>query len=277
MEQKVIFLDVDGTLIDYEGKLPVSAREAVIQARKNGHLVYICTGCSKAEIDAKHWDFELDGMIGGNGCYVESHGEVIVHNSLTVEECAHFIKWCEERDMAFRLECNSGMYISEGYEPRSRKARLEYARGKGAALPDDYIVPMNPAMIPGGNIPRDDCNKTAFVLRTYQDFKDAYEEFQPLKVDTWGGKGEHALYGAVGVANVDKAVSIHQLLDYLGKDAKDAIGFGDAKVDIPMFECCGYSVAMGNSGQECLDAADYITDDINEDGLYNAFKYLKLI
>ena len=25
------------------------------------------------------------------------------------------------------------------------------------------------------------------------------------------------------------------------------------------------------------EAADYITDDVNEDGLYNAFKYLKLI
>ena len=36
-------------------------------------------------------------------------------------------------------------------------------------------------------------------------------------------------------------------------------------------------VAMGNGGFEIKEAADYITDDVNEDGLYNAFKYLKLI
>lgn len=47
---KIVFLDVDGTLIDYEAKMPDSAKLAVDQARANGHKVYICTGCSKAEI-----------------------------------------------------------------------------------------------------------------------------------------------------------------------------------------------------------------------------------
>ena len=58
---------------------------------------------------------------------------------------------------------------------------------------------------------------------------------------------------------------------------EDTISFGDAKVDLSMFECCGFNVAMGNGGPEIKEAADYITNDVNEDGLYNAFKYLKLI
>ena len=49
-DKKIIFLDVDGTLIDYNAIMPSSAGKAVDEARKNGHLVYICTGCSKAEI-----------------------------------------------------------------------------------------------------------------------------------------------------------------------------------------------------------------------------------
>ena len=72
-DKKIIFLDVDGTLIDYEAKMPASAGKAVDQARANGHLVYICTGCSKAEIEQREL-CELDGMIGGNGAYVEDHG-----------------------------------------------------------------------------------------------------------------------------------------------------------------------------------------------------------
>ena len=49
-DRKILFLDVDGTLIDYQTIMPESAGRAVDQARANGHLVYICTGCSKAEI-----------------------------------------------------------------------------------------------------------------------------------------------------------------------------------------------------------------------------------
>ena len=60
-------------------------------------------------------------------------------------------------------------------------------------------------------------------------------------------------------------------------DKEDTISFGDAKVDLSMFECGGFNVAMGNGGPEIKEAADYITNDVNEDGLYNAFKYLKLI
>ena len=86
-EQKIIFLDVDGTLIDYEAKLPLSAEQAVNEARKKGHLVYICTGCSKAEIMQRDFrTMKLDGMIGANGGYVENNGKVILHQSISVEE-----------------------------------------------------------------------------------------------------------------------------------------------------------------------------------------------
>ena len=64
MDRKIIFLDVDGTLVDYEGKLPDSAARAVRQARENGHRVYICTGRSRAEDYPYLWDIGLDGICG---------------------------------------------------------------------------------------------------------------------------------------------------------------------------------------------------------------------
>ncbi len=48
-------------------------------------------------------------------------------------------------------------------------------------------------------------------------------------------------------------------------------------VDIPMFKACGFSVAMGNENDEVKQIASYVTDDVDQDGLYNAFEYLKLI
>ena len=67
---KLIFLDVDGTLVDYHNRIPESAVKAIRQARKNGH---------KAEMQPELWEIGLDGMIGGNGSYVEHHGQVLMH------------------------------------------------------------------------------------------------------------------------------------------------------------------------------------------------------
>ena len=61
---------MDGTLVDYEGRLPESAAEAIRRARGKGHRVYISTGRSKAEVYQNIWDIGLVGMIGGNGSYV---------------------------------------------------------------------------------------------------------------------------------------------------------------------------------------------------------------
>ena len=61
---KIIFLDVDGTLVDYENQLPDSAVAAVRRARENGHRVYICTGRSRAEIYPELWEIGLDGICG---------------------------------------------------------------------------------------------------------------------------------------------------------------------------------------------------------------------
>ena len=81
----------------------------------------------------------------------------------------------------------------------------------------------------------------------------------------------------MGPTGINKKHAIEVLLDYLKLGKEDTISFGDAKIDLSMFECCAYNVAMGNGGFEIKEAADYITNDVNEDGLYNAFKYLKLI
>ena len=61
------------------------------------------------------------------------------------------------------------------------------------------------------------------------------------------------------------------------KDISDTIAFGDAKIDIPMFECCAFGVAMGSGGEEIRACADYVTDDVDKDGLYKAFVHLGLI
>lgn len=90
-------------------------------------------------------------------------------------------------------------------------------------------------------------------------------------------RGETALFGDLGVKDINKAHAVDVLINHLGLNQKDTIAFGDAKIDIPMLDYCAIGVAMGNGGPEILAMADMITDDVAEDGLYNAFAKLNLI
>ena len=277
MEKKIIFLDVDGTLTNYEGRIPESAVRAIREARKNGHRVYICTGRSEAEVYPEIWEIGLDGMIGGNGSYVKDGDTVLMHQHLSAEETRHVVDWCHGRGLEFYLEANSGLYASEHFEERGQETMRLYTERKGRDAAGMTVRQCFPDMIFGAELYRDDINKISFILDSYQDYLDAVEEFPTLKVGTWGGAGEVALFGDCGVKDIDKAYAIDVLLEHLQADLADTYAFGDAKVDIPMLEKCAIGVAVGSGGEEIKAMADYVTDAVDEDGLYNAFRHFRLI
>lgn len=275
---KIIFLDVDGTLTDYEGKVPSSAVTAIRRARENGHRVYICTGRSKAEVYSELWDIGLDGMIGGNGSYVEDHGTVIMHQCITMEQCRRIVDWLHSRKLEFYLESNEGLFASEHFEKEAESAIREYSGRKGKPDADQITVAgAFPEMIFGGELYRSDLNKVSYLLGSYQDFLDTKEQFPDMENGTWGGAGETALFGDLGVKGITKKNAIEHLLEYLGAGKEDTIAFGDAKIDIPMLEYCSIGVAMGNGGKEIKEMADFITDAVEEGGIFHAFVKLGLI
>lgn len=278
--RKIIFLDVDGTLVDYHNRIPESAIRAIRQARENGHLVYVCTGRSRAEMQPELWEIGLDGMIGGNGSYVEHQGQVIMHQLLSEEDSRAIVDWLHERGLEFYLESNNGLFASENFRERARETLRIYSMNKGKTAEEvatQEVEDVMHGMIFDGQLYRNDLNKVSFVLDSYQDHLDSKQAFPQLVANTWGGRGESALFGDLGVKDIDKAHAISVLLDHLGASQADTIAFGDAKIDISMLDYCAVGVAMGNGGAEILAMADMITDDVEEDGLYNAFERLGLL
>ena len=275
---KIVFLDVDGTLVDYEGNLPDSAVAAIREARKNGHKVYISTGRSRAEVYSNIWDIGLDGMIGGNGSYVESDGQVIMHQLITPEQSRRIVDWLHGRGLEFYLESNNGLFASENFETRGESVMQLYSARKGKDNANKITVrEVFPEMIFDGELYRDDLNKVSFILESYQDYLDAKEAFPDLQAGTWGGAGETALFGDLGVKGITKAHAIDVLLQHLQADKKDTIAIGDAKIDIPMLEYCYCGIAMGNGSDEIKAMADFITDDVKENGIWNAFRRAGLL
>ncbi len=219
-------------------------------------------------------------MIGGNGAYVEDDGQVVMHQGLTAQQTRDIVDWCRKRGLGLYLESNAGMFCDDNMIVQGPEAMVKYTMGKGANLSQakDSSSQFLSQMIhlPYEDMGRDDVNKISFILSAYQDHLDSATRFPDLIANTWGGKGEHALYGDLGPAGITKKHAIEVLLTHLGADTADTISFGDAKIDLSMFELCAYNVAMGNGGPEIKAAADLVTADVNDDGLYKAFESLGL-
>lgn len=63
MEQKIIFLDIDGTIAEPGGSVPVpSALEAMKRAKAKGHKVVLCSGRSRDVLHSM-LDFDFDAVV----------------------------------------------------------------------------------------------------------------------------------------------------------------------------------------------------------------------
>ena len=63
-----------------------------------------------------------------------------------------------------------------------------------------------------------------------------------------------------------KKYAIEKLIEILGVKKEEVIGIGDGNNDIALFESVGYKVAMGNAVDVLKNAADYITDTLENHG-----------
>ena len=70
---------------------------------------------------------------------------------------------------------------------------------------------------------------------------------------------------------------IKRYLELTGIRREEIIAFGDAENDLDMIQYAGIGVAMGNAKEAVKEVADYVTDDIDDDGIEKALKHLGLI
>lgn len=71
-----------------------------------------------AEMPDKLWAIDFDGMIGGNGSYVECDGHVVMHQLISKEDTKVIVDWLQERVLAFYLKSNNGLFASDNSKKR---------------------------------------------------------------------------------------------------------------------------------------------------------------
>ena len=81
-------------------------------------------------------------------------------------------------------------------------------------------------------------------------------------------------YYEFNALGVDKATALKHVISFYGSDRTEVIVFGDAHNDITMMQFAGTGVAMGNANDLVKAASDFVTDTINDDGIFKALKNL---
>ena len=74
-----------------------------------------------------------------------------------------------------------------------------------------------------------------------------------------------------------KDAGVRIVMEELGLAPEECVAFGDGGNDVDMFRVVGTSVAMGNGNPEARAAATYVTDHVDDDGIWNACVRLGLI
>ncbi|MGX8680367.1 MAG: HAD family hydrolase, partial [bacterium] len=74
-----------------------------------------------------------------------------------------------------------------------------------------------------------------------------------------------------------KGRGIKEICKALDFPIEDTIAFGDGRNDVEMLQTAHIGIAMGNAMKEALEAADYITDRIENQGITKACRHFGLI
>ena len=275
---KYIFLDVDGTLYSpLAGETPQSAIEALKKARENGYKIFLCTGRSLAEAKS-YLHYDVDGFIFGAGGMIYAERKRIYDHPIKKEDVTMIKEMIRSSGMGFSLEGSAGAYCSkEGYEAvlwyysggvTDRKIRIQKAQAN-CMYEEEYGDESNDAIY----------KICAFGKRWEEDYPALRKQLPAPYVLTKSMEIPHENFciGEVSDGTITKKTGIEKILEYYHASKEEAVGIGDSENDIPMFEACGLGIAMGNGTSGIKAKADYITTDILDNGLYNAFVYAGII
>ncbi|MDO4622332.1 MAG: HAD family hydrolase [Eubacteriales bacterium] len=273
MNKKIVFLDIDGTITTFRGELPESAGKALKEAKAAGHEIVICTGRTITQIYP--WLLEtgcFTGIIAGAGAYMEKDGKVFYSRHVTEEHVKLFVEYMDKLDATWFLQADSGVYTSrkimDRIEVSYRTNKVD--REERKRLLGEILTAEAPTAL-------QDVNKMAYygASASLEEIRSVLGEVFTVTASSF--ELTNTSDGEVTMKGCDKGTAMERYLAYIGADREDSIAVGDGPNDLEMLDYAAVGVAMGNACEELKAHADRITDDVDKDGLYAAFKQMGLL
>jgi Cof subfamily protein (haloacid dehalogenase superfamily) len=257
MKKKIVFFDIDGTLLDENKELPDSTVQAVQALKDTGVHVAIATGRAPFMFADLRKRLGIDSYVSFNGQYVVFEGEVIYQKPLNRErlhtlkehahENGHPLIFMDAETMRASMDNHPYIHVSMG--------SLKFT---------------HPELDPFYYENRDIYQALLFCKPEEEHlYIHEYSEFRFVR---W-----HAVSTDILPFGGSKAEGIKRMIERLGIKKEDVYAFGDGLNDIEMLRFVGTGVAMGNAKEEVKEVADFVTKDVAEEGILYGLKQLQLI
>lgn len=246
---KIIFFDIDGTLIDMQKKeITERTVETLRRLQERGILLCIATGRTPTTVP-RFEGVEFDAFLTFNGSYCYNQKEDIYANPIPAEDVKQLL--------ANAAAMNRPVSIAT----RNRIA----ANGKDKDLADYFAIAKEEVVVADDfeQVVQEDVYQMMLGCIGEERVR-LLEGVKNAKLAAWWDRAVDVIPGDSG-----KGIGVEQLLRYYHLDQSEAMAFGDGNNDIEMLQAVGAGVAMENASPELKAVATEICGHVAEDGVYH--------
>ena len=254
---KAAFFDVDGTLLSHKTKsVPQSTRDAIEKLKKKGISCIVATGRQMSEMEKLPIaDMTFDGYLTLNGQLTLDGEKRVLYGTPIQRDVRDFLlKHFVDKTLPIMLVEEDRVYINFVDE---RVVRVQ----------NDISSPIPPL----GEYSGKDLYQICVYLREEDEHMIA-PIVGKCVISRWNLGGVDVVAKGGG-----KVTGIKRYLDANGILPEEIIAFGDGDNDAGMLRFAGIGVAMANGWDSAKEAADYITADVDSEGIRLALEHFGLI
>lgn len=259
---KIVFCDIDGTLLNSKLVVTPKTRESVLSLREKGVRFVIASGRSPSGIypimDKNGFCFP---MITCSGALVlDEDRKAVYENGIDISTVRRLINFIESEhlDTTWCVYTGDDWFVKDKSDPRViREEQIieSYAlEGTTDDVGDATVHKMLCICGPGGS------------AEVEKKISESFPEVNAVRSSD--------ILVEIMNRGVNKAESVKLYCAYLGIDPSDAVAVGDNYNDIEMLEAVGLGVVMGNAPDEIKNRFSFITDDFDHDGVASAIERL---
>ena len=263
-----VFFDIDGTLIPIRDRMteeerkklgtrhlsvPQSAKDAIKKLNENGYLTAIASG--RSEDYMYDLGIDISCVISANGSVVRIDGKTVHTDVIEHSTATELTKYFTDNSLNYLIETEQGCFLGEGTDSDFVWAGKNYppvSEYKGERVEIGKIISYYDGRI------LEECEKR---------FGDKMV-FLPHRYDT---------YMDINQKGTSKASGIKKVLEIYGIDIADSYAFGDDLNDTEMLSAVGHAVVMTPHAAELEKVAEFITDSVENDGIYKGLLHFGLI
>lgn len=264
----ILFFDIDNTLLSHKTfTIPDSAIKALRMAKANGHRSFLASGRAFNSLK-EYLDPDLfDGAVSGSGACGFVNGEAVFTHFFDRDDVLEVYRHAQEAGAGLSVQTVRGSCMTE--------YGLDHFR-MYADNGEERIRELNVAMF-DPDLDEKYCKMDLFFgpdidrEKVLSAIPGSIDQCLTLSIAKSFSGCELTPKG------INKAAGALELAGYLNFDVRDSYAFGDSENDIEILRSCGTGIAMGNGTEETKAAADYVTADIEEDGIFLAMKHFGLI